>query len=108
VSQSEEFLAKEVLMHDLRMLIIREFLDSGRVPTRASIAQKIGCDVDALHRDLETTPRLATLQGLSPEQARQLVDAFGKGVLFDASIESSLERLGSIRKEIEDREKKHK
>jgi hypothetical protein len=95
-------------MRDLRKLIVREFLDSGHVPTQASIESKAGIDPDTFRRELQAAPKLSNLHGLSPEQARQLIDAFGKGVLFDASIESSLERLDSVRKEIEEKEKKYK
>lgn len=95
-------------MQDLRDLIIGEFLGSGRVPSPQSIARKAGIDLDTFRRKLENTPRLSNLKGLTPEQARQLIETFGKGVLFEADIESSLERLAAVRKEIEDKEKRHK
>jgi len=92
----------------IRRLIISEFKKTGRLPSPQYVAKKAGIDLDAYWKHMKAASPLPDLGGLSPEQARQLIKKYGDGVMFEASIETSLKRLDTVRDEIKKKEKRFK
>jgi hypothetical protein len=96
------------MARNVRREIVSKFLRAGRVPTIKNMANTVGMDLTTFKRHLKGSPALADLGGLSPEQARKIIDRYGPGVIFKPSIEKLLKELTAIRKEIEKKEKRLK
>jgi hypothetical protein len=94
------------MSHEIRRQIIREILLTGHAPTVENMASKVGMDLEAFRRELNDTPPASDLGGLSPEQARELINAYGDGVIFEAGIEKSLKQLEVTREEIKKKEQR--
>jgi DNA polymerase/3'-5' exonuclease PolX len=94
-----------MMARDVRRQIVREFLKTGHVPNATDFARATGMDIEDLRRELKEAAPLADLSGLSPEQARQLINEYGDGIFFEPSIEKSLKQFETTRKEIEKKEK---
>jgi DNA-binding Lrp family transcriptional regulator len=92
----------------IRKNIIRLYQEHGHPVPLTDIAQKLGSSTEALAQELARTEKLGDLQGLGIKQAGELIQFYGKDMLFAKSVVDDVEQYLAVRSRIEAIERKVK
>ncbi|MGH8490787.1 MAG: hypothetical protein ACREXS_18480 [Gammaproteobacteria bacterium] len=75
---------------NLRKLVIDEYASTGKISSLKEVGHRAGLSDMEVNDSLAATLPLSSLGGLTPEQALEVVDAIGTGVIFSKDIEIRL------------------
>lgn len=93
-------------MKGVRQQIIDNYQKSRKPLSLKTLATKNGLAYEELLRAFRREPKLKSLHGLRPAQAKKLIEYYGSNQLFTASLEKLVRRFLTTRTRIEEIEKK--
>lgn len=85
---------------NLRKLVIDEYTSTGKVSSFKDVGRRAGLSDKKVNDSLAATSPLTSLHGLSPEQALEIIDTIGAGVIFSKDIEIQLQDFRETRHKI--------
>ena len=87
-----------------RETLIQRYKDTGEPPALEDISDSNGRVFT--RASFDGSPRLATLLGLTLDEALELLAAYGKGLVFTHELETELDSYAATRKRIAEIERK--
>ena len=85
-------------MKNLKEILVQEYKNSGIPPSVEDFSNQYRKELAELGVTLRDLPLLDNMFALTPAQAYQLLDFYGKGFLFSEKIENGIYNYQDLRK----------
>jgi len=90
----------------IREFIVDEFKATGALLSLEEIARKRGQDEKAVREEMRTSPLLSDFRGLTPDQAQNIIDYYGPGVVFSADLEHAQYEFQASKRKLEETDRR--
>lgn len=90
----------------IRQRIVSLYLEHGSPVSLVNISKELGISDAELQQQLYSTEKLSDLNDLEVKQANELIQFYGKEVLFEKSVVENVMQLLSVREKLDTIEKK--
>lgn len=81
-----------------RLILLKHYQESGNFIDIENLTKIEGCN--SHHFNFQDTPPLAELHGISLDQAKALIDNYGKEMVFDSELEKQVLAYFSVKLKI--------
>jgi hypothetical protein len=90
----------------IREFIVDEFKAAGALLSLEELARRRGQDENAVREAMRTSPLLSDFRGLTPDQAQNVIDFYGPGVVFSADLERAMSEFQASKRKLEDMDRR--